>query len=582
MATTGPTDAGAPSVQGDLGTGTPPGPDPSRAAVGPEDLVRSADLAGLAVSVSDPRLADDPLVWVNAGFEQLTGYRSQEVLGRNSRFLQGPNTDPASVRRIRAALDAGHAVGDTLLNQRADGSVFWNQLVVVPVVDGTGTVIRHVGIHLDVTDRVREKQDDDAATREARTSEERLQLLAEVSETLARHLDYTEAVRALATVVVPRLATWGYVAVTTDDGHVDRLHIATRDPRRRRAARLLEEAEPSWLAQSPPVRRALASESNHVATPFEIDAPDVATRTTTTQNALLNELGLGSALVVPLRGRDRVLGVLTLVEPEPGAVDRDAVVTANHIGYRAGLGLDNVRLYQREREAALTLQRSLLPEVPDLPGLDVAASYLPAGRRAQVGGDWFDVLPLPDGSVGLAVGDVVGHDLAAAAAMGQLRSVLRSYAWAGDGAGRVVARLDELVQGLGMADISTCVYLRLEGGVLRWCRAGHPPPLVRLPGGHVEALEDGLTTPIGVENTRAGVVEASRDLPVGALLVIYTDGLAERRDRSLRHGIDELTRVVAELPDGTTATEARDRLLARLRGPVPEDDMCLLVVRRVT
>src|SRR5690606_17816782 len=121
-----------------------------------------------------------------------------------------------------------------------------------------------------------------------------------------------------------------------------------------------------------------------------------------------------------------------------------------------------------EREAALTLQRSLLPEIPELPGLDVSAAYIPALRRSQVGGDWFDVLPLPDGAIGLAVGDVVGHDLGAAASMGQLRSVLRSYAWAGHGAGTVMARLDELVRGLAMADIATCVYLRLEGDALHY------------------------------------------------------------------------------------------------------------------
>lgn len=562
---------------------TAPGRAEAHEGIGADVPVPAALAGRLSVIVTDARRPGDPIVWVSPVFEELTGHRAADVLGRNCRFLQGPGTDRAAVRRIRDHLAHGRAAADTLLNYRADGTPFWNQLVVIPVTGPDGTVTHHVGVQVDVTDRIRDASERDVALRDAEASAERLQLLAEVSEVLAQHLDYGAAVRALAALVVPRLAAWGFVAVTTDEGRFDRLHIVTRDPARAGDAAALEALDTSWLGRSPVVHEALASGSTQVHEPFDVDRDAVATRTTAAQLELLDRLGLGSALVVPLRARDRVLGVLALVEPEPGAFPTETVVTAAHIGYRAGLGLDNVRLYQREREAALTLQRSLLPEVPELPGLDVAASYQPAGRRAQVGGDWFDVIPLPDGAVGLAVGDVVGHDLQAAAAMGQLRSVLRSYAWAGDPAGRVVARLDELVQGLGMADISTCVYLRLEGDELHWARAGHPPPLVRLPGGRVDSLDGGLTTPIGVMTVPRtdGGAEAHRDLPLGALLVVYTDGLVERRDRSLRAGIDELVSALAALPEGLTAAQACDALLARLRGPVAEDDVCLLVVRRV-
>ena len=265
-------------------------------------------------------------------------------------------------------------------------------------------------------------------------------------------------------------------------------------------------------------------------------------RTTPVQLDLLRRLGLGSAMVVPLRARDRVLGVLTLV-----AVDgftADAVVTAAHLGRRAGLALDNVRLFLAERTAALTLQRSLLPEIPQIPGLDVAAAYIPSGRSAEVGGDWFDVLPLPDGAIGLAVGDVVGHDLRAAAAMGQLRSLLRSYAWEGSSPGQVLGRADELVRGLDIADIATCAYLRWrstdDGAHVTYARAGHPPPLLRLAGGEVRPLDGGLSTPIGLDGP--GRDEATIDVPVGATLVLYTDGLVERRDRGLRDGIAALDR----------------------------------------
>ncbi len=239
---------------------------------------------------------------------------------------------------------------------------------------------------------------------------------------------------------------------------------------------------------------------------------------------------------MPLRARERTIGVIILVR-------RGASFDARARGHRrdtsrtcAGLSLENVRLFERERTVALTLQRRLLPEVPHVDGLDIAATYLPAQHPAEVGGDWFDVLALPDGATGLAVGDVVGHDMSAAASMGQLRSVLRSYAWSGEPAGRVIERLDELVRGLGMADVATCVYLRLADGHLEYSRAGHPSPAVLLPTGEVRTLDGGLRTPVGVRSLTSVPAQAEADLPVGATLVAFSDGLVERRDRGCARG----------------------------------------------
>jgi PAS domain S-box-containing protein len=549
---------------------------------------RAAMASELSFTISDPRRPDDPLVWVNPAFERVTGYSAADAVGRNCRFLQGPATDRAAVTRLRDALRHGETVADTLLNYRQDGTPFWNQVVISPVLDPDGVITHHVGIQADVTERVERERARDAALDEARITSGRLQLLAEVVDRLARHLDYADAVDALADVAVPALATWGFVTVTNDSGRIERIHIATTHPDARPAARILEDEDLSWLTRSPSVAAALASESGYVAEPFPVDLADLPDRTTPRQLAALRDLGLGSALVVPLRARDRVIGVLCLVHEDTDGFPRESVGTAAHLGQRAGLALDNVRLYLRERAAALTLQRSLLPEVPDVAGLDVAASYVPAVHRAQVGGDWFDVLPLPDGALGLAVGDVVGHDLQAAASMGQLRSVLRSYAWSGEPAGRVVAHLDELVRGLGMADIATCVYLRLEradgtgpmgGRRLTYTRAGHPTPLLRLPGGTVRALDGALTTPVGITTLGDPAPEAEELMPPGAVLVVYTDGLVERRDRGLRDGIAALTRTLAEAPEGAGATEIRDLLVERLVSTQQEDDVCLLVVR---
>ncbi|EYR62349.1 DNA-binding protein [Actinotalea ferrariae CF5-4] len=540
---------------------------------------RAAFASELSFAISDPRLPDDPLVWVNPAFTRVTGYAAADVLGKNCRFLQGPDTDPAVVDHMRTALREGRTVADTLLNYRKDGTPFWNQVVISPVVDSQGNVTHHVGIQADVTERIQLQQTRDEALAEAREVSERLQLLARVSEELAQHLDYQDAVRALAETVVPALGAWGYVTVTSDRGRHERVHIVPRDPARREDARWMEEnGALEWIGSSTVLEQVMQSDSAVAPQARDVDVAASRAKTPPEIWERVDRLGhLGQVLIVPLRARDRVIGALVLLDH---AFADQTVETASHVGGRAGLALDNVRLYLRERAAALTLQHSLLPEIPDVPGLDLAASYLPALHRAEVGGDWFDVLPLPDGAIGLAVGDVVGHDLRAAASMGQLRSVLRSYAWSGESASRVMGRLDELVQGLGMADMSTCVYLRLEGSRLTYSRAGHPPPLLRQPNGRVRYLMGALSTPVGVTNLEA-MPEEELELPIGATLVIYTDGLVERRDRSLRHGIDALAELLARLPGGLTSTQVRDALVGAMTGPDQEDDICVLVVRRV-
>ncbi|WP_034611337.1 SpoIIE family protein phosphatase [Cellulomonas sp. URHD0024] len=534
----------------------------------------------LALSIADAGAPDTPLVWVNAAFTRLTGYPEDEVLGRNCRFLQGADTDPNEVARIRTALDERRTIATVIRNYRRDGSSFWNQVVISPVADETGTTTHFIGVQALLstklpTERARELEpnlDEQAAAR--------LDLLARVSDELTRILDYDAAVDALGDIAIPALATWGFVAMTDERGRFSRVHMVTGDPTLRGLAQGLAEEDLGWLSRAPKVLEALRSAPGFVARPYLVDLPNLPSRMTSVQLEIMQQLGLRSAMLVPLRARDRVIGVLCLVHADE--FSPDAVVTAAHLGRRAGLALDNVRLLVAERSAALTLQQSLLPTITAIPGLDVATAYVPSARRAQVGGDWFDVLPLPDGTVGLAVGDVVGHDLRAAASMGQLRSLLRSYAWEGSSPAEVLSRADELVRGLDIADIATCVYLRWstrdDGGAdISYARAGHPPPLLRLPGGSVVPLDGGLSTPVGLAGP--GGVEASIDVPPGAVLVLYTDGLVERRDRGLRDGITDLSAELAGTPDGSSAAAIRDRLVATLVGTHQEDDVCLLVVR---
>ncbi|UZN03352.1 SpoIIE family protein phosphatase [Cellulomonas sp. S1-8] len=548
-------------------------------------LARAILEAGpLATTVSDPRLPGDPVVWVNAAFTRLTGYTAEEVRGRNCRFLQCADTDPAVVTRMRTALARGDDVQEVLINARKDGSEFWNKLAISQLRDADGQVTHRVGVQVDVTT--------EAVGEAARTLElslmhrtaDRLELLARIGEELSRHLEYDDAVDALADLVVPRLATWGFVAMTSETGHLERVHVVSSEPAHAAAAHALATQGTTWLTRSPRVAQALAAGANHVPMPLPIDVASLPARTTPSELRLLETLGLGSALLVPLAGRDRVLGVLCLVHRATDGFDREVVVTAAHLSRRAGVLLENVRLYLAERDAALTLQHSLLPVLGDVGGLDVAAAYLPSGRRAEVGGDWFDAFVLPDGAVSLTVGDVVGHDLRAAASMGQLRSLLRASVWRGDRPGSALERLDGLVRALDVADAATCVLVRWErtpaGAHLTWASAGHPPALVRLPDGRVHGLDGGRSTPVGLPPVRPGSVpEASADLPHGAIVVLYSDGLVERRDRGLREGIAALSVALAAVPPDASATLVCDTLTATLVDRHQEDDVCLLVVR---
>jgi hypothetical protein len=308
--------------------------------------------------------------------------------------------------------------------------------------------------------------------------------------------------------------------------------------------------------------------------------------------AVYDTLRLRSVMVLPVRARGRVLGALTLTTQHPYGRrygQRDLHL-ATDIAGRAGLAIDNVRLYETEHAAAATLQRSLLPQVSDVAGVQVAARYRVGVDGHQVGGDWYDVLDLPDGALGLAIGDVVGHDLSAAAAMGQLRGVLRSYAWDGGSPGSVLDRCDQLVQGLEMAAMATAVYARVEppgpGGerLLRYANAGHPAPLVLVPDGTLLRLDEHRSPMIGAVRslgTRAGPgrTEAALRCPPGALLLLYTDGLTDIAGEDADERADLLESTVRALPAGTPADAVVERVLAVCSPARLRDDVALLAVR---
>ncbi|MEA2407347.1 MAG: hypothetical protein QOE69_1466 [Thermoleophilaceae bacterium] len=238
-----------------------------------------------------------------------------------------------------------------------------------------------------------------------------------------------------------------------------------------------------------------------------------------------------------------------------------------------------LEVYQREHKIAETLQRSLLPErLPPIEGLELAARYLPGARGTAIGGDWYDVLERPDGRVALVVGDVVGHGLRAAASMGQLRNAFRAYGMVEASPAEVVARINRLVMHGTEKVMATVLYLVLdrESGEVSFTAAGHPPPLVIAADGP-RYLDGGRSVPIGAADP-AVFREATALLPPGSTLLLYTDGLVERRDAPLEDRLEQLAAVAGEAD--TDLAGLCDHVLSKVLGDGdPGDDVAILAVR---
>ncbi len=289
--------------------------------------------------------------------------------------------------------------------------------------------------------------------------------------------------------------------------------------------------------------------------------------------------GTEGLAALPLLVADRLVGALgvTFLAPRPfGPDERLFLLTvAGHVA----TAFERAGLADASREMAETLQRSLLPgPLPTLDGLAVAARYLPAVAGTSAGGDWYDVLETDDGTVAVAVGDVVGHGAPAAAAMGQLRSALATLLLAGFGPARALELLDRFAEHVPDARVATvaCVLLDRRTGRLRWSSAGHPPPL--LLGGEGGYLTGGAGPALGIEVSRPRT-EAATDLAPGCTLLLYTDGLVERRGAGLDDGLGRLAELCAA---GRTAPLPGlvDGVLAGLVDPAGAwDDIAVVGVR---
>jgi serine phosphatase RsbU (regulator of sigma subunit)/integral membrane sensor domain MASE1 len=291
-------------------------------------------------------------------------------------------------------------------------------------------------------------------------------------------------------------------------------------------------------------------------------------------------LGIRSMLCVPVDDGDgTVIGALAFGFTADDAVDEDVVAFADALASLTGQALRRARLYEIEVDAARTLQRALLPVFRgELAGVQVTADYRPADRSHDVGGDWYDVFALPGARIGFAVGDVVGHDLAAAAAMARLQAALRIIAQSADGPAHVLDELDRAGALVTDTLMTTVGYADYDPATrrLRYACAGHPPPLLVTAEG-TEFLWDGRSMPIGVR--QAGRDQAELDVPPDATLVWYTDGLVERRAETFELRLEELAATVDRLGRGNAADLGPALISDMADGAVAHDDTVVLCVR---
>lgn len=238
------------------------------------------------------------------------------------------------------------------------------------------------------------------------------------------------------------------------------------------------------------------------------------------------------------------------------------------------------RVYEHEHRLVETLQRSvLLQEMPRLPGVRLAARYIPGEGDIQVGGDWYDAIPLPDGRVGVAIGDVAGHGIGSAALMSQLRNAQRAYALEHASPATVVHRLDTLLYHLEPQRMATMIYLCFdpEANSLTFTAAGHPYPLLVLPGEAPRFLRGGRTLPLGSREPE-GRPTQTVSLPPGSTIVLYTDGLIERRGRSLEDGFSRLADALT--PCHGSPEACCEVIVSSLLGSdQPDDDVALMVMQ---
>ncbi|MBJ7905656.1 SpoIIE family protein phosphatase [Streptomyces sp. NPDC003656] len=524
-------------------------------------------------------------VSVNPAMERLSGLSAGRHKGRTPREVL-PLLDAETVEETaRGVLGTGEPVIDRSVVGRTpadpDADHTW-ALSLYRLEDSSGNVLG-VALSLDdITEQHRAFVQVEAARR-------RLAVIADATSRVGTTLELERTACELAEVAVPVLADVAAVDLLDAvlDGRRSTLTPTQTAVIRALAVRPEDGGDavraadtPGGIARYAPDRLVTecvrTGEVVLVRAVTEEDLPRIARSAEAAE--MLKRAGLHSYLAVPLIARGEVLGALDLKRTSnPVPFDEDDVLLARELAARAAVQIDNARWYQNARNTALALQRSLLPSSPpETTGLEVASRYQPAGAAGEVGGDWFDVIPVAGGKTALVVGDVMGSGINAAATMGLLRTATITLASLDLDPAALLERLDKATSALDDS-IATCVYAVYDPK-LRQCRiasAGHLPPVRVRPGRPPELLSLPTGVPLGVGDVSFSAVTVPFE--PGDELVLYTDGLVETRSHSLDERLDLLLSVLDTRP--RPLEEICDLLLDRLYDAENHDDVAVLIAR---
>ncbi|MHA4779360.1 SpoIIE family protein phosphatase [Streptomyces sp. MSC1_001] len=520
-------------------------------------------------------------VHLNQALADMDGASIADHIGRRAEDFMITADEGAYQRMLRAVADEGRPVVSALVVLRTPGRPDRDQVRSVsffPLSQAGDTRPGLGGLLVDVTDR-------EQAIVEAVAGRQRLAMLDRATARIGTTLDVDVTARELVEAAVPEFADASVVEIVEwmDEPEVfdPDLPLVTR---RIASGTTLPPPAPELVGGVEHVTYPPGSTIHEMVTtglPVRVPVDEAFTTRTVVHQArsrLLLDSGLTNLLIAPLIARGTVQGITMFGRSaaRPAFTEQDLGL-AGELASRAALCLDNARLYSQVQEIALTFQRALLPAaLATSPALRVAHRYLPASHLTEVGGDWYDVIDLPGGRVALVVGDVMGHGVPAAAAMGRLRITTKALARQNLEPVDLLTELDACVLEAGI-EFATCLYISYDPatGRARIANAGHPPPLVREPNGTVRVLDHVSGVPLGVGGFRFDTLEI--ELREGDTLALYTDGLIEARGQDIDVGIRTLCGQLA-IAKGTLEDTADD-IIAHLLPATPTDDTVLVLAR---
>jgi PAS domain S-box-containing protein len=534
---------------------------------------------------------------VNRRLGEIVGYEPEELLNTTFQDITHPDDLEGDIEQMRRLL-TGELQTYTLEKRylRRDGPVVWVNLTVSLVSDSAGEPAYFIAVVEDISERKKTEEERDLllvreqlARAEAVDARRRLALLAAAGPTLSASLDYGETLESITRLLVPEMADWCLLDIVEDDGSLNQLAAAHADPEKEYLLMRLKEHR-HFGERDPGSTAEVFRTGRPVLLP---DLPDAT--------FYERELGVGehldillrlqprSLICVPLLARGKTIGAVTLVSSKPDRrYGEEDLMLAEDLAYRCAQAAENSRLYRDHSEIARVLQTSLLPpHLPEIPGVEVGAEYLPVGEANVVGGDFYDLINTVEDGWVCAIGDVRGKGVEAAAVTALARYTIRAVTMKDDRPSEVLAALNEaMLRQLPEDRFCTAACIRLEphdgsvGVGLDVARAGHPAPLLLRPGGPVE--EVGCSGRVLGVFDNAELRDTSLRLMPGETLVLYTDGVTEARSPDGDFfGEDRLRRLLGSCSGydaATLAARIKDVILDFQEGS-PRDDLAVLVLR---